>query len=361
VILKTSSQTLHPAFTLNGLHYDSDEELLRLAKKLEKDGDDFEVDIGKFIQKWLNDEDSVKVRTSGSTGKSKKISITKQHMINSAKATGAYFNLGEKTSALLCLSAKYIGGKMMLVRAMVLGWDLHIVAPEKDALTQYDNDYDFVAMVPYQLYHSIAALKKVKKLIIGGGAVSKELEEKVQGISTEIYATYGMTETISHIAIRKINGESRSDVYKALPDVKFSTDSRECLVIYAPTIDDELIVTNDLVELLSPSEFRWLGRYDNVINSGGFKIFPEKIEEKLAPFIKLPFIVASEKDEELGERLILIVENPEKYRLPNYSRAFASLEKYEQPKKIYTISKFPFTETEKIKRADVLQLLRKYK
>jgi O-succinylbenzoic acid--CoA ligase len=352
---------MHASFTLNGLHFDSVEELLGFAKKLETEGEDFEISIGKFIQKWLNSKDSIKVKTSGSTGRSKKVRITKEHMINSAKATGAYFNLGEKTSALLCLSAKYIGGKMMLVRAMVLGWDLHIVSPEKDALTQYDNNYDFVAMVPYQLYHSIHALKKVKKLIVGGGAVSKELEAKVQDIPTQIFATYGMTETLSHIAVRRINGPYKTEIYKALPNVRFSTDGRECLVIQAPTIEDDLIITNDLIDLISPTEFKWLGRYDNVINSGGFKILPEKIEEKLSGFIKLPFIIASEKDEELGERVILILENDAKHLVPNYSEAFASLEGYERPKKIYTISKFPFTETEKIKRADVLQVLRKYK
>jgi len=359
--LESISKIIHPSFTLNGLRYDSIEDLLGLVKKLIKDGDDFEISIGKFIQKWLDDDDFIVVKTSGSTGKSKKIRITKQHMINSAIATGTYFNLGEKTSALLCLSAKYIAGKMMLVRAMYLGWDLHIVAPEKDALTQYDNDYDFVAMVPYQLYHSINDLKKVKKLIVGGGVVSNELVEKVQGISTEVYATYGMTETISHIAIKKLNGADKFNNFKGLPNVKFELDNRDCLVIYAPDISDEAILTNDLVELISATEFKWLGRYDNLINSGGFKINPEKVEEKLSKFIELPFIIASEKDEELGERLILILENNSNQKIPNYSQAFAFLESYERPKKIYTVSKFPFTQTEKIKRDDILQLVRKYK
>jgi O-succinylbenzoic acid--CoA ligase len=359
--LEKTSQRLHPAFTLNGLQYDSLEDLRAMAQKLIKKGEDFEVSIGKFIMKWFDDRDDISVRTSGSTGKSKKIKITKEHMVNSALATGAYFNLGEKTSALLCLSANYIGGRMMLVRAMVLGWDLHIVAPEKDALTQYDNDYDFVAMVPYQLYHSLPALNKVKKLIVGGGPVNKELDDLVQDIPTEIFATYGMTETISHIAVRRVNGIKKTDVYEALPNVRFTVDDRECLTIYAPDIDEEVIITNDLVELISPTEFRWLGRYDNVINSGGYKINPEKVEAKLAPYIGLPFIIASEKDPELGERLILILENDEKHAVPNYSKAFAALEGYERPKKIYTVTKFPFTDTEKIKRADVIQLLRKYK
>ncbi len=355
------SQTLHPKFTLNGLHYESVEELIAMANELTLEGDDFEVSIGKFIKKWLNSKNAIKVKTSGSTGKPKKIELTKEHMINSAKATSRYFNLTEGTSALLCLSAKYIGGKMMLVRAMVLGWDLHIVSPEKDALTQYDNDYDFVAMVPYQLYHSIPGLKKVKILIVGGGSVSKKLEEQLDGVPTKIHATYGMTETISHIAVRRLNGEGKSDVYKALPNVQFTIDGRECLVIHAPYIDDDVIITNDLVEFISPTEFRWLGRYDNVINSGGYKIHPERIERKLAEFIELPFIIASEEDEQLGERVIIIFENDERNMLPNYTYAFSTLESHERPKRIYTISKFPFTETEKIKRMDVLQVLRGYK
>lgn len=359
--MEKTSQSLHPAFKLNGLQYESQEDLRLMANKLVKKGERFEESIGKFILKWLDPIETISVRTSGSTGKSKKIKITKEHMINSALATGSYFGLGEKTSALLCLSADYIAGKMMLVRAMVLGWDLHIVAPEKDALTQYDNDYDFVAMVPYQLYHSLPALNKVKKLIVGGGPVTKELDDLVQDIPTEIFATYGMTETISHIAARRVNGLEKSDVYEALPNVRFTTDGRECLAIYASDIEEEIIITNDLVELVSPTQFRWLGRYDNVINSGGHKIHPEKVEEKLSPFIQLPFIIASEKDEELGERLILILENEENHLLPNYSKAFEALEGFERPKKIYTISKFPYTETEKIKRGDVLQLLRKYK
>jgi len=359
--LEATTPIIHPSFTLNGLRYESAAELLSIAKALTLKGEDYEISIGEFIQKWLNNEDAITVKTSGSTGAPKKVKISKQHMMNSALATGRYFNLGVGTSALLCLSAKYIGGKMMLVRAMVLGWDLHVVSLEKDALTQYDNDYDFVAMVPYQLYHSMGALKKVKKLIVGGGVVSKELEEKLQGISTEVFATYGMTETISHVAVKRLNGPEHSDIYTALPNVRFSLDGRACLVISAPEIDDAVIVTNDLVDLVSETEFRWLGRYDTVINSGGIKIHPEKVEDKLATFIKIPFIIASEKDEQLGERVILIIEINEKQKTPNYSEAFSVLENYERPKKIYSISKFPFTETEKIKRADIIQLLRKYK
>lgn len=356
-----TSQNLHPAFTLNGIHFESVEELIQFAKELESEGDEFEVSLGKFVQKWLDDETSIVVKTSGATGKSKKIQLKKEWMIRSARATGVYFKLGEKTLALLCLPSSFIAGKMMLVRAMVLGWDLHVVAPEKDALTQYDNDYDFVAMVPYQVLHSIEALSKVKKMIVGGGPVSKELEAQLQEVSTEVFSTYGMTETCTHVAIRRINGPAKSDTFSALPNVKFSTDERSCLVIHASELLDAPLVTNDVVELISPTTFKWLGRSDNMINTGGVKLFPERIEEKLSTFIKLPFMITSEKDNELGERVVLIFENREGAEIPNYSEAFSTLDKFERPKKVYTISRFPYTETGKIKRADVLQVLQKYR
>lgn len=350
----------HPAFTFNGLQYETKEELYAFAESLQKEGDEHEVHIGSFIIHWLDETDTITVKTSGSTGKPKKIKLPKKAMINSARATASYFKLAENTSALLCLPANYIAGKMMLVRAMIMGWNLHVVAPEKDALTQYDNDYDFVAMVPYQVHYSLKDLNKVKKLIIGGGPVSNELEEKLQAVSTEAFATYGMTETITHIAVRRINGPARSEQFSALPNVKFSQDERDCLVISAPDISEEKVVTNDVVTLQSPTSFVWLGRYDNVINSGGVKIFPEKVEEKLTEKIKEPFIIASEKNSELGERVILVVETKSE-TISDYSKAFENLSKYERPKKVVSLSKFPYTETGKIKRAALLEILQKYK
>jgi len=358
--LKTTSHILHPTFRLNGLHY-GETDLIDFAKKLEEEGDDHEVSIGKFIGRWLDDTSTIEVRTSGSTGSPKLIQLEKAHMVNSALATGTYFKVGSGTSALLCLSAEYIAGMMMLVRAMVLGWDMHVVAPEKDALTQYDNPYDFVAMVPYQVFHSIEALHKVKQLIIGGGKVSQELSDKLQRIPTEVFETYGMTETITHIAVKRVNGLAKSQLFAALPDVKFSLDSRGCLVIAAPKVSDKEVVTNDLVELHSNTSFTLLGRYDNVVNSGGLKIHPELLEEKIANLIDLPFIIASEADDKFGERIILILEHREQAVVSNYSKALSKLDKYERPKKIYTVSQFPYTETGKIKRADVLQMLKKYK
>ncbi len=351
---------LHPAFTFNGLQY-SETELLEFAEKLQAVGDDYEQKIGKFITKWLNDATSINVKTSGSTGTPKKIKLQKNQMIASARATGAFFELGEKTSALLCLPANFIAGKMMLVRAMVLGWNLHVVAPEKDALTQYDNEYDFAAMVPYQVFHTLGAIHKIKKLIIGGGAVSSELRERLQNVPTEVFETYGMTETITHIAVKRINGPSASSSFIALPDVIFGQDKRGCLVVNAFKVSEEPVITNDIVELKNATEFNWLGRYDNVINSGGYKLYPEKIETKLSTKIDRPFVIIGEKDEKLGERAVLVFEAPDSDKIPNYSSAFLNLDPYERPKKVYTLSKFPHTETGKIKRGEIIALIRGFK
>jgi len=166
-----------------------------------------------------------------------------------------------------------------------------------------------------------------------------------------------MTETITHIAVRRINGLAKSDYYNALPNVKFSLDKRNCLVIEASQVSNNKVVTNDLVKLISPSSFKYLGRIDNVVNSGGVKLFPEQIEAKLAKFIDVQFIIASEKNQTLGEQLILILEEDSSELIPDIKTAFSTLSNYERPKKVYSFSKFPFTETGKIKRSELLDNL----
>ncbi len=357
----STSPAIHPKFKLNGLSYPGAEELLNFADELKTQGAPYEISMANFLEDWLNFDDTVTVNTSGSTGSPKPIILKKEHMINSAKATGAYFKVGEGTKALLCLSSDYIAGKMMLVRGMVLGWDLHVVAPEKDALVEYDNPYDFVAMVPYQLKYSLSALDKVKKLIVGGGEISRELEAALQDKSTEIFATYGMTETITHVAVRRLNGFAKSEVFSALPDVKFSQDERGCLVIEAPKVTSEVVNTNDLVDLHSPLAFEWKGRIDNIINSGGVKINPHEVEQKISAFISVPFIITSEKDKDLGEKVILVLERKDKDQELDLSKALNRLGTYERPKKIYTLSQFPYTDTGKVKRRDVIKVLENHR
>lgn len=351
---------LHPNFKLNGEAFSSAEDLKTRANNFVEKGKDDETAIGKFILEWLDGNEFISVKTSGSTGISKKITLRKEYVFNSALATVTYFDLKENTKALLCLPSEYIAGKMMLVRAMTAGWDLQTVAPEKNPLENTDDIFDFAAMVPYQVFHSLTDLHKVKKLIVGGGMVSSELEHQLQKVNTRVFATYGMTETISHIAVRAINGTEKSLVFSALPKVNFSQTENNCLQIHAPEISEETLITNDVVALISTTSFRFLGRADNVINTGGVKIHPEMVEEKLSLFIQQPFIIASEKDAALGERIIIIVETEKSFNLKDFSEIFNELSTYEKPKRIYTLPQFMYTETGKIKRAEVLKILKNY-
>ncbi|WP_052671310.1 AMP-binding protein [Aequorivita vladivostokensis] len=348
---------LHPQFGLNGEAFPSPEALKERANYLIENGKDDEVAIGKFILEWLDKNDFITVKTSGSTGTPKTITLQKEKVYNSAEATVKYFDLNENIKALLCLSSEYIAGKMMLVRAMTAGWDLHTTAPEKNPLENIDDAFDFSAMVPYQVFHSLKDLHKVKKLIVGGGAVPLELEQQLQKVNTRVFATYGMTETISHVAVRPITGTEKSAIFSALPKINFSLNENNCLQIHAPEISEETVVTNDVVELISPTSFKFLGRADNVINTGGVKVHPEVVEEKLSLHINQPFFIASEKDDALGERVILIIESEEYFQLKDFSRAFKSLSIYEKPKHIYSATHFLYTETGKIKRAEVLKKL----
>lgn len=348
---------LNPKFKLNNRGFSSVVALREYAMDLAENGKDDEVNVGVFIMEWLNDADFITVKTSGSTGSPKEIKLQKKNMYNSASATVTYFDLLEGTKALLCLPSEYIAGKMMLVRAMVAGWNLHTSPPEKNPLEYNNDNFDFTAMVPYQVFHSLADLHKVKKLIIGGGAVPWKLEEQLQTLSTNIYATYGMTETISHIAVRPINGKEKSLIFSALPKVDFCLTENGCLQINASEIFEEAVVTNDVVELLSPTSFKFMGRIDNVINTGGVKVHPETVEEKLSRHISQPFFIASEGDNALGERVILIVENKENLRLEDYAKVFEILSTYEKPKKIYTLPQLVYTETGKVKRAEVLKMI----
>lgn len=349
---------LHPEFKLNGEKFPSAEALRVTARTFITRKQKEEEAIGHFILEWLSDKEYIKVKTSGSTGTPKNINLQKFHVQNSASATVSYFDIKEGTRALLCLPSEYIAGKMMLVRAMIAGWDLFISSPEKNPLSRWDLEFDFTAMVPYQVHHSLPDLHKVKKMIVGGGALSRSLEDILQNQKTEIFATYGMTETISHIAVRAVNGSKKSKIFNAIPNVKFSQTENGCLVIDAPSIANETIVTNDVVALLSENSFELLGRIDNVINSGGIKIHPEIIEEKLARDIQQPFFIASEKDEILGERVVLIIESSLPIEEDSIFRKFENLSQYEKPKKIICTSEFIYTETGKIRRSMVLQQLK---
>lgn len=352
---------VHPEFKLNKLYF-SITDLRKVAYNYIKEGEPYEGLVGDFILDWVKPSPYLEVQTSGSTGTPKKIRIKKQHMINSALATGRFFELPAGSTALMCLPANFISGKMMLVRAMVLGWELDLIPPSSNPLDLVFKTYDFCAMTPFQLDNSIGRLHLIHKLIVGGGAVSPPLQKMVQGLNTKVYETFGMTETVSHIAAKRLNpAKKKSNIipFKVLPDINISTDSRGCLVVNAPKLADEVIKTNDVVEIITYKKFFWKGRYDNVVNSGGIKLFPEEIESKLNEVIDRRFFVTGMPDDALGEKLVLFVEagfsEELLEQLQNDVKSLESLEKYEIPKKIYLIQKFEETPNGKIHRENTVK------
>lgn len=341
---------VHNRFKLNGFQLDR-EDLCRVAYSFIKEGDDFEKPVGIFILDWFDDKSTITLNSSGTTGKPKSFEVEKQAMVNSAIATGDFFDLSPGNKVLHCLPANYIAGKMMFVRGFILGLELDFVAPTSNPLDRNENEYDFVAMVPLQVQNSLDKLDKVKKLIVGGANLNQDLEEKLKELTkTIVYETYGMTETLTHIAAKKI-GE---DAFTVLPNITISQDDRQCLVISAPHISDEEIVTNDLIGLLSDNRFVWLGRVDNVVNSGGIKLIPEQIEEKLRTKIAGRFFLTGTADHDLGEKLVLVIEGPE---YPIDASIFEDLGKYEKPKEIFFVRKFEETTSGKLRRKETLNMV----
>lgn len=348
-------KTVHNQFKLNGHHYTFDT-LKQVAYSFIKEGVPYEKEIGDFLLNWLDANDSLIVKTSGSTGKPKSIELSKQAMVHSALATGDYFELKPNDTALLCLPIHYIAGKMMLIRAMVLGLHIDLVAPNSSPLDNLTRKYDFVAMVPLQLENSLKSISKIKTLIVGGAKVSQNLIEKIQNCSTIVFETYGMTETITHIAVRKLNHAHSKTYFEVLPNFHISQDERGCLVIKAPYLNKNPVVTNDMVKLHSNTTFEWLGRFDNVINSGGIKIHPEQIEAKLMSFIQSEFFITSRDNPSLGEAVILVIEG-EKKELPK--TIFSSFNKHEIPKDIVFVNAFKRTTSGKINRAKTMVTVNK--
>ena len=345
---------LHKEFKLDGKSFKNEKYLLDFTKTSYSE-------IHKFLVDWFAESKFISVNTSGSTGKPKPIELKKEFMINSATATGKYFNLQAKTTTLLCLSVNFIAGKMMLVRAMVLGWHLDVIEPSSSPLDSIDKFYDFSAMVPIQLFNSLNKINHIKVLIVGGGVVSKKLQNRIKNIETNIFATYGMTETITHIAVKPLNKKAglnfENEVYQTLPDVIISKDNRDCLVIDVPKISDIQLITNDLVEIHSNNQFKWLGRYDNIINSGGIKLIPEQIEKKLSAVIDCRFFVTGFPDEALGEKLVLIIEGSIQNNLKSQILNLKSIDKFEIPREFYFIDNFILTETKKINRIKTIEII----
>jgi O-succinylbenzoic acid--CoA ligase len=254
---------------------------------------------------------------------------------------------------------------MMIVRALICRFNLITHEPSGDPFADLDKKIDFAAITPFQLFQSLETLKNnspVKTLIVGGGEISPDLEKEVQDIPANIFATYGMTETSSHIALRQVNGKTRNSDFQVIGDTKISTDERNCLVIENPSLYDARLFTNDIVEIISGSRFRWIGRFDNIINSGGIKIIPEEIEKTIAHLQPYAMVVSSIPDKKLGETVVLAIETQDRDE-ELHEKLFRQIEilvkPYTLPRKIFFIPEFPRTDNGKINRKALKDLLRK--
>lgn len=331
----------------------------------------FEVATLKFCNEWLNSKETFTIKTSGSTGNPKIINLSSKQMKASAQMTLKALQLEENDTALVCLNTRYIAGIMMLTRGLVGKLQLVIQEPSSNPFLDISNfKIDFTAVVPLQLQTAIenkksrAVIKNIRNIIIGGAPVSSTLEAVVESFDNKIFHTYGMTETVSHVALRRLSGDQKTNYYSPLDGIDIDTDQRGCLKLKGAVTNNQWIVTNDLVTLLNNSKFIWHGRIDNVINSGGIKFQIEELEKKIDQiFQKLNiikrFFIVGKPNEFLGEEIVLIIEGDNNVEEKNALQVLIkeSLKKFEAPKFIYFISSFKETPTGKIQKKDTLRLL----
>ena len=324
-------------------------------------------DILRFRDQWFrNTPPLFQIQTSGSTGKPKTIEISKEQLEASATMTGKALGLTNSDNALVCLNTQYIAGKMMLARAFTLGMTVYILPPVANPFKNTTKSLliSFTAMVPYQMKTTIEespdkieVLNQMKAILLGGAPVGHQLEEALQKVEAPVYSTYGMTETVSHIALRRLNGSNASHAYTILPGISIGLDERSCLTIQGPVTKNTIITTNDIVKLISPEQFIWTGRMDNIINSGGIKIQIEELENSISKIFNAlkynnRFIITGLPDNCFGTSVVLLIEGTfsEDQKNKLNIELIQKVSKYEMPKKIILIPEFPETVTGKIDR-----------
>jgi len=336
---------MHELFKIEGSLYSE------LAEdSLVKKGSQYQ-GLRQFLQNWLNEKDYITVQTSGSTGSPKSIQLKKSWMRASASATAERLQLKPQMKSLLCIPIDFIGGMMMAVRSIVVGMDIHMIDPKIDP--HIEGRFDFCALIPMQIESLLAKrfnLQGLGAVIIGGAPLGPSTERQLQKTKGEFYSTFGMTETSSHVALRRIEPDESKQVFRALNGVTFSSNENEQLVIQIAYMDNLMVETNDIVSIRDKERFVWKGRADNVINSGGLKIHPEAIERKLGAYIRSQFIVHGQVNEALGKRCILIVEGDFDGELQGLRKHVAALGN-SRPRAMYRVEKFNRTESDKIIRS----------
>lgn len=320
----------------------------------------YETSALQFCHDWLNGKEHFILHTSGSTGTPKEISVTRNQLLASARSTISALGLREGFTALICLDTRYVAGIMMLVRSLEAGMTMIVTEPSSDPFQKLQDSIriDFTAMVPLQVDALTAHIDKLNRigiLLIGGAALQQSTALRLQQTRCACYATYGMTETLSHIALQRINGTHKQDFLQVLPGISIHTDERGCLVIHAPQVNEHPVITNDLVELISPNQFRWLGRMDTVINTGGVKVLPEKVEETVTIIFKELDIdnrhfITGLPDPALGQTVTLVIEGTLSERVQQKLNELLGnrLSRFERPRAIKFIDDFILTGSGKI-------------
>jgi O-succinylbenzoic acid--CoA ligase len=323
------------------------------SKLLEAELPEWEAKIHQFLIDFLDDKDYIEQNSSGTTGKPKTFKLSKRAMVESAKMTVKKLNLKYSDRALLCLPVEYIAGKMMIVRSFVTGLNLFWEEPTSmPSLAKYGK-MDFCAMVPLQVYNSFSNyefFKNIRNLIIGGSELRKEVLAMFKDVQNNTFETYGMAETCSHIALRKINGPNPDKYFEVLPGIEILVDDRSCLKIIAPFLELP-VQTNDVVEIIDKKHFIWKSRIDNLINSGGIKINPEELEASISKIIDVECAVIGVKDPKLGQKIVLIVEAEKNIDKDEMMRNLKdSLQVYQVPREIIIVEEIPRNNSFKIDR-----------
>ncbi|MDA3894403.1 MAG: AMP-binding protein [Salinivirgaceae bacterium] len=314
-------------------------------------------DIVIFLEQWANDSKTILLKTSGSTGKPKVLEAEKQKLWISATKTCNYFNLSNESTGLLCLSANYVAGKMMLVRAMVSGMNLICIEPSDNPVKKIKTTIDFIAMVPLQVQSSLKHknFSNINQLIIGGGKVEFTLIESLKETKTIVYETFGMTETLSHIALKKL-APNYQEHFTPLNGVNIFQGFNKVMVINYPELGISNLKTNDIIELIDENgSFIWKGRTDFVINSGGIKISPEELEQKIAHLFETPFCIVGIPDTDFGEKVVLVIEGEPFETEKLFAEMKKSLSSYYLPKSVKFVDKIPLTDSGKIQRKKIFE------
>lgn len=353
------------SITIDGVRYTctdatpSDGMPSRLQNHFRKEygADSFHVQIADFLAEWFDDSDTLQVHTSGSTGTPKQLRVEKQRMMNSAMLTLSFLHLREEDTAMLCMPLQYIAGKMVVVRALVGGLNLIPVAPCGHPMQSLSQTPVFSAMIPMQVFNSLQVpeeaekLSRIRHLIIGGGAVDEELGKQLRSFPHAVWSTYGMTETLSHIALRRLNGPEASEWYTPFSNVSLTLSADQTLIIDAPPVSPIRLVTNDIVEFNPQGQFRILGRKDNTINTGGVKVQIEQVEARLKPLLPFAFQITAAPDSKFGERIVLLIQSENPVTEENLHEAFRQLPPYWRPKQIICLPQLPLTGSGKPDRA----------